>query len=190
MQAWTCSRLFRKFDEGERRMVVLVLSEWTLSNDGGTRFDAQHLIAKFSIAEPAPAPRQSIEKIGSSRSPGAPHEFEKIERILARSTSRITGKRYCEPPAVDAESLVASGRRRQSAVLEPVRTQGSPTAARSASHSGGRSRNSASVGSRSNRCSAPTTCGTSLSAWPSPHKNCHSPPSLDTSNIGREFENT
>jgi hypothetical protein len=85
--------LYRKFDAEERAMADEVLTDWVLSENENTRFDALALIREFRIITSIPALQQLAKRLASSRTPGAPHRLEKVNRLIAdlshdRGTSR------------------------------------------------------------------------------------------------------
>ena len=75
--------LYRQFDSDERRMADRVLSEWVLSEDEGTRFDALHFIEELKIVTAVPAMNELLSQLASSKHPGAPFEIERVSRIIA-----------------------------------------------------------------------------------------------------------
>jgi hypothetical protein len=74
--------LYRKFDEEERAMADQVLAEWVLSEDENLRFDALALIYDFKIVSATPALQKLIDRLASCRTSGAPHELNKVKRIV------------------------------------------------------------------------------------------------------------
>jgi uncharacterized protein with von Willebrand factor type A (vWA) domain len=79
-------QLYNRFDTHERLMANEVLSEWALSVDEATRFDALGLIKDLKIVAAVPSLRKLVERLGKELSPGAPFELEKVERIIAEIT--------------------------------------------------------------------------------------------------------
>jgi len=75
--------LYRRFDADERILADQVLTEWVLSERPSVRFDALALIEDFRIIKAIPALETLAKRLPSSRSPGAPFELEKVNRIIA-----------------------------------------------------------------------------------------------------------
>ena len=73
---------YRQLDSTERALADQVLAEWALSADEGLRFDALTLIDDFKIAKTAPVLHELESRLTRSRSPGAPYELKKVQRIL------------------------------------------------------------------------------------------------------------
>ena len=73
--------LYKRLDENERSMADQILAEWTLSEDEGLRFDALALIDEFRVVSATPALQKLTGRLARSRTPGAPHELEKVRRI-------------------------------------------------------------------------------------------------------------
>ena len=80
-------RLYQKFDATEREMADQVLTEWVLSDDEGTRFEAMSLIDDFKIERTIPALKELAGRLASSKAPGAPYEIMKIEGLLSEFSS-------------------------------------------------------------------------------------------------------
>jgi cysteinyl-tRNA synthetase len=74
--------LYQKFDAEERTMADQVLTEWVLSEDEKTRFDALALIDDFKIASAISALEKLAERLATSSAPGAPYELQKVRRIV------------------------------------------------------------------------------------------------------------
>jgi hypothetical protein len=79
-------QLYGRFDASERLMADKVFAEWVLSQDEATRFDALVMIRHFKIVTALPALRQLAERLSGERSPGAPFERDKVERLIAAIT--------------------------------------------------------------------------------------------------------
>ena len=79
-------QLYGRFDEYERLMAHQVFAEWALSQDEATRFDALVMIRRFKIVTALPALRQLAERLRGERSPGAPFELDKVERLIIAIT--------------------------------------------------------------------------------------------------------
>jgi hypothetical protein len=79
-------QLYGRFDEQERLMAHQVFAEWALSRDEATRFDALVMIRRFKIVTALPALRQLAERLRMERSPGAPFELDKVERLIIAIT--------------------------------------------------------------------------------------------------------
>lgn len=75
-------RLYKKFDADERLMADQIVGEWILSDDESIRFDAMDLIEDFKIVSATSALSLLADRLTTSKSPGAPFERKKIERIL------------------------------------------------------------------------------------------------------------
>lgn len=75
--------MYGRFDADDRIMANQVLSEWVLSEDEALRFDAVGLIKDLKIGSATPSLRKLAERLGRERSPGAPFELEKVQRIIA-----------------------------------------------------------------------------------------------------------
>lgn len=74
--------LYRRFDAGERALADQVLREWVLSDDENVRYDALVLIGDFRIMSAMPALRELVTRLTRNKAPGAPHELQKVDRIL------------------------------------------------------------------------------------------------------------
>lgn len=74
--------LYNKCDQEERMMGDQVLAEWALSEDEKVRFDALALIDDFGIATALPSLRKLAERLALSRTPSAPYELQKVQRIM------------------------------------------------------------------------------------------------------------
>lgn len=74
--------LYLKFDLSEKSMANRVLAEWVLSFDEGMRFDALALIDEFKIKQAVPYLHELAERLERSKSPSAPYELEKVNRIV------------------------------------------------------------------------------------------------------------
>ena len=79
-------QLYGRFDEHERLTAHQVFAEWALSQDEATRFDALVMIRRFKIVTALPALRQLAERLRTERSPGAPFELDKVERLIIAIT--------------------------------------------------------------------------------------------------------
>lgn len=75
--------LYEKFDAQERAIADKVLAEWVLSEDENLRFDALALVDDFGVKEAIPALQDLAGLLASRREPGAPHELQKVRRIVA-----------------------------------------------------------------------------------------------------------
>ena len=84
-------RLYTKFDAKERVMADQVLAEWVLSDDEAMRFDAIVLIHDFRIETAAPALRLLRDQLTLSKSPGAPFEKQRVERLLSELIATAQG---------------------------------------------------------------------------------------------------
>jgi hypothetical protein len=73
---------YRKLDVSERSMADRVLIAWALSQDENLRFDALALIDEYKVTAAIPALWSLAERLGSSSTPGAPYELQKVNRIL------------------------------------------------------------------------------------------------------------
>ncbi len=59
-------RLYARFDEGERRQANRVVAEWLLSEVGGIRFEARHLVREFRISSLLPQLYESAAMLEAS----------------------------------------------------------------------------------------------------------------------------
>ena len=75
--------LYRSFDAQERIMADRVVIEWVLSDEEGIRFDALALVEDFRIRAAIPALRELASRLGNQRTPGAPFERARTDRIIA-----------------------------------------------------------------------------------------------------------
>lgn len=76
------SDLYESFDQSERALADEVLSEWVLSEEEATRFDAMALIRKFDVTRAAPALHQLDQRLDGAAEPGAPFEREKVRGLI------------------------------------------------------------------------------------------------------------
>jgi cysteinyl-tRNA synthetase len=83
--------LYRRFEPEERAMAGQVFAEWALSDDEAKRFDALALIDDFRILAATPALRQLADRLEVSTEPGAPYEWQKVNRIIGELTHRSSG---------------------------------------------------------------------------------------------------
>jgi hypothetical protein len=59
------------------------LVEWLASDDENRRFDALALVDDFRIKRAQPALRLLRERLKLSKTPGAPFEIEKVDRLIS-----------------------------------------------------------------------------------------------------------
>jgi hypothetical protein len=78
------SRLYKRLDDSERALANAVIAEWVASDDEKLRFDALALIDRYAIGSAAQALERLTERLGVMKTPGAPYELEKVERLLKR----------------------------------------------------------------------------------------------------------
>jgi hypothetical protein len=77
--------LYQRYAElspSDRAEVDQLLAESLLSEDANVRFDALALIAEFHIASALPELRVLAKRLPRSKSPGAPYELAKVQRII------------------------------------------------------------------------------------------------------------
>lgn len=74
--------LNRKMDITDRAMADQVISEWTLFEDEGVRFDALALIADLRIAAAESHLRDLAERLTTNLARSAPYELQKVNRVL------------------------------------------------------------------------------------------------------------
>lgn len=77
--------LYRRYAElssADRAEVDRLLAETLLSDDANLRFDALALIEEFHIASARPELRLLAKRLPRSKSPGAPYELAKVQRII------------------------------------------------------------------------------------------------------------
>ena len=73
---------YQRLDATERVLANELLAEWVLSGDEAKRFDALALIDDFRIVSATPALRQLADRLESSSEPGAPYEWQKVNRLI------------------------------------------------------------------------------------------------------------
>jgi hypothetical protein len=78
--------LYRGFDAQERMMADKVVIEWVLSDEEAIRFDALALVKDFRIRAAIPALQELASRLANQRTPGAPFERAKSDRIIAELT--------------------------------------------------------------------------------------------------------
>ena|SRR5262245_60431921 len=76
--------LYWKLDQDERAMADQVLADWALSDDETVRFDALALINSIGITSALPGLRRLSERLVASRTPSAPYELKKVNRLIER----------------------------------------------------------------------------------------------------------
>jgi hypothetical protein len=64
-----------------------VITDWILSDDPNVRFDALALAREFHISNAIPALEKLAKRLPSTRTPGAPYELEKVNRIMSKLTA-------------------------------------------------------------------------------------------------------
>ena len=77
-------RLYKRLDDSERACANAVIAEWVASDDEKLRFDALALIDQFVIRSAAMPLERLAERLGVLKTPGAPYELKKVERLLKR----------------------------------------------------------------------------------------------------------
>ncbi len=68
-------------------MADQVLCEWALSDDEVIRFDALGLISDLKMHAAVPALRRLGDRLRKVRSPSAPFELQKVQRIIGEIDS-------------------------------------------------------------------------------------------------------
>jgi hypothetical protein len=68
----------------DRIIVDELLAEQVLAQDEPTRFAAIALIGRFNIVSARPALERLATHLESDRSPGAPYEIAKVDRLIER----------------------------------------------------------------------------------------------------------
>ena len=78
--------LYQSFDAQERIMADRVVIEWVLADEEAIRFDALALVEDFQIRAATPALQELASRLADQRTPGAPFERAKTDRIIAELT--------------------------------------------------------------------------------------------------------
>jgi hypothetical protein len=73
---------YRDLEASERVLANQVLAEWLLFDDESVRFDALALIGDFRISTALTALDELAARLQQSKSPGAPYELKKVERVV------------------------------------------------------------------------------------------------------------
>lgn len=81
-------KAYRRLSEPERQEADRTVAQWVLSGDASKRFDALALIQEFGIASSLPALRQLAAKLEGDSDVSAPYEWAKVNRAIARLTTR------------------------------------------------------------------------------------------------------
>lgn len=68
--------------EDERRSVDALLSEWMLSDEERKRFIAVALTRQHRIMSVLPAAETLVRRLAGAKTPSAPFEREKVERLI------------------------------------------------------------------------------------------------------------
>lgn len=79
--------LYRELETEERALADRVVAEWLLSDDEGLRFDALVLVDDFKIVKAVSALRELSRRLGSTTTPGAPYEQQRIDRVIRELAS-------------------------------------------------------------------------------------------------------
>ena len=77
------AQIYRSLSADDRLVVDELLTDELKSDDATVRFDALSLIADFTIRTALPALRELALWLESQRSPGAPYERAKVNRLIA-----------------------------------------------------------------------------------------------------------
>jgi hypothetical protein len=77
-------RLYQRLDDSERALANAVIAEWVASDDEKLRFDALAVIDRYVIGSAAKPLERLAERLGVMKTPGAPYELKKVERLLER----------------------------------------------------------------------------------------------------------
>lgn len=75
-------RQYERLAESDRADVDRLLQEWVLSDVEAERFDALVVIDANEVRSAAPALRELCSRLEASDDPGAPYEWEWVNRIL------------------------------------------------------------------------------------------------------------
>lgn len=78
------SARYSKLAEGERVAVDAEMARWLASDDEALRYDALFLIAEHDIRSAEPELRALADRLEVDSAPGAPYEWAKVNRLLAR----------------------------------------------------------------------------------------------------------
>jgi hypothetical protein len=78
------SRLYKRLDDAELALANAVIAEWVASDDERLRFDALALIDRYAIGSAARSLEGLAVHLGVMKTPGAPYELQKVERLLKR----------------------------------------------------------------------------------------------------------
>lgn len=78
------SERYAALADDERTAVDAELADWLCSNDESLRYDALFLIATHDIRTTEPALRALADRLEVESTPGAPYEWAKVNRLLAR----------------------------------------------------------------------------------------------------------
>lgn len=73
---------YRALSPTDRSEVDRLLAETLLSDDKKLRFDALALIREFRISSALPQLRALAKRLPRTKSPGAPYELAKVQRII------------------------------------------------------------------------------------------------------------
>jgi hypothetical protein len=80
-------QLYERLDDSERALANDVIAEWVASDDEKLRFDALALIDRYVIGGAVESLQGLAERLRVMRTPGAPYELQKVDRILRRLRS-------------------------------------------------------------------------------------------------------
>lgn len=78
------SARYGALDARERVAVDAEVAAWVLSSDESLRFDGLSLIHDYEIRSAEPALRALTTRLEAESRPGAPYEWAKVNRLLAR----------------------------------------------------------------------------------------------------------
>ena len=78
------SRRYTALADHDRAAVDAELARWLCSNDERLRYDALFLIAEHDIRNAEPELRALADRLKVESTPGAPYEWAKVNRLLAR----------------------------------------------------------------------------------------------------------
>jgi hypothetical protein len=77
-------QLYKRLDDSERALANVVIAEWVASDDENLRFDALAVIDRYVIGSAAEPLERLAERLSAMKTPGAPYELKKVERLLKR----------------------------------------------------------------------------------------------------------
>jgi hypothetical protein len=82
---------YRALSAPDKQVVDELLAELVMSPDERVRFDVLAVIDEFRITSALPALRALANRLEGESSPGAPYEWEKVNRMIGTIASDSTG---------------------------------------------------------------------------------------------------